>query len=104
MKIAKKNLQRRWLHSHEEDTDEAMVYRPATYDFPPSRGRSGFELRPDGTTAEIGIGSTDRREESPGTWRLEADTLVLGRADDAAGGSRVLKILDIASDRLMVAK
>jgi hypothetical protein len=100
MKIAKKNLLRRWLHSHEEDTDEAMVYRPATHRFPPSRGRTGFELRPDGTTAEIGIGPTDRREESQGVWRLEGDTLLLEGAD----GSRVLTIVDMTPDRLRVAK
>jgi hypothetical protein len=104
MKIASKNLLRRWLHAHEEDTDEAMVYRPVTSQLPPSRGRSGFELRADGTSTEIGIGPTDRREESPGTWRLEGDTLVLGRGDDRAGGDRALKILDMTSDRLTLAK
>lgn len=37
-------LQRRWLHSHEEDTADVRVYRPAEYPFPPARGRDGFEF------------------------------------------------------------
>jgi len=33
----------RWVHSHEEDTDDEMVFRAADsgYAFPPSRGRAG---------------------------------------------------------------
>ena len=30
-----------WIHSHEEDAKGVMVYRPANYSFPPSRGRVG---------------------------------------------------------------
>jgi hypothetical protein len=100
MKAAPKILLGRWLHSHEEDTDAELVYRPATYRFPPSRGRTGFELRPDGTMVESGIGPTDRRAESPGTWRLSGNTLVL----DRAAGSRVLAIVDAAPDRLKVSR
>jgi hypothetical protein len=47
-----------WVHSHEEDSDEEMVFRPAAYEFPPSRGRRSFELKPDGILAEGGIGPT----------------------------------------------
>jgi len=41
-------VRRCWVHSHEEDSDEEMVFRPAAYEFPPSRGRRSFELKPDG--------------------------------------------------------
>ncbi len=34
-----------WMHSHEEDSGDVQVYRPADYDFPPARGRRGFELQ-----------------------------------------------------------
>ena len=49
-----------WLHSHEEDTGSATVYRPAGHPFPPSRGRSAVEIRPDGTYLEHDSGPDDR--------------------------------------------
>jgi hypothetical protein len=63
-------LRRCWVHSHEEDSDEEMVFRPAAYELPPSRGRRSFELKPDGILAEGGIGPTDRPMETQGTWEL----------------------------------
>ena len=66
-------LYRRWVHAHEEDTGRQMVFRPAEVELPPSRGRAAFELRPDGTFAESGIGPTDRPEPASGTWELEFD-------------------------------
>ena len=34
-----------WFHSYEEDTEDAKVYRPKGFAFPPSRGRPGIEFR-----------------------------------------------------------
>jgi len=72
-------LYRRWTHSHEEDAADATVFRPADYPFPPSRGRVSYELAPDGTLLEAGIGPTDRPTSEVGVWALEDDgrTLVL---------------------------
>ena len=36
----------------EEDTNTEMVFRPATYNFPRSRGRRSFELKTDGILVE----------------------------------------------------
>ena len=67
-------LRRRWVHSHEEDTEGERVFRPASFAFPPSRGRSAFELRADGSFAESAPGPTDRPEETEGgRWKLEGD-------------------------------
>jgi hypothetical protein len=76
---------RRWVHSHEEDTDEELVYRPADHPFPPSRGRTSFELRPDGTYVESSPGPVDAPEESAGTWSLDDDRLILGAVGDRPG-------------------
>jgi hypothetical protein len=76
---------RRWVHSHEEDTDEELVYRPADHPFPPSRGRTSFELRPDGTYVESSPGPVDAPEESAGTWSLDDDRLILGAEGDRPG-------------------
>src|SRR5438067_12757887 len=93
-------LQRRWVHSHEEDTDTDEVFRPASYAFPPSRGRSAFELHPDGSYSESAPGPTDVPEAGGGgRWELDADGLKLRMAD---GSSRVLAIASASPDRLVV--
>jgi hypothetical protein len=94
-------LCQRWVHAHEEDTDEEMVFRPAKHPLGPSRGRTSFELRDDGTFSESGLGAADVPEEATGTWRLERKTIVLGEA--APGGvPRVLPIASADEDRLVI--
>ena len=74
----------RWVHAHEEDTGDEMVFRPAGSDLPPSRGRMALDLRPNGTFAESGLGATDVPEEATGTWTLVGETITL--SDGAAQG------------------
>jgi hypothetical protein len=62
-----------WIHSREEDTEKVKVYRPSDYQFPPSRGRDGFEIKEDGEFIRYGIGATDRPQEITGTWKAEED-------------------------------
>jgi hypothetical protein len=95
-------VRRRWVHSHEEDTDKEMVFRPAAFEFPPSRGRTSFELKPDGALLEGGIGPTDRPVETQGTWELEDDRLLLRR--DPSETPRVMRIASVDDDRLVVEK
>ena len=91
----------RWTHSHEEDTSDSRVYRRPQYPFPPSRGRVSFELKPDGTMVEQGIGPTDRSVRRDGTWELRPDGgLVLHPGDGAA--ERVLEVVSVTADRLVV--
>jgi hypothetical protein len=90
-----RELMRRWIHSHEEDTDDLRVYRPDDWDFPPARGRRGFELRPDGDLRLYGPGATDRPESTAGAW-----------ASSGAGrlrlGDEELEIVSAEPDRLVV--
>jgi hypothetical protein len=97
-----KALHRRWIHSHEEDTDSERVFRPDTYEFPPSRGRMSVELRPDGTYVESAPGPVDVPEQSEGQWALEGDRLVLGAAGDRPG--HAWEIVAAEDDRLTVRK
>lgn len=87
----------RWVHSHEEDTGEEMVFRPAGYTFPPSRGREAFELRPDGSYAGSVPGPVDKPEPTEGEWSLEES----GRLKL---GDRVLEIASVEGDVLRVRK
>src|SRR3954470_5302976 len=53
---------KRWVHSHEEDKGGQMIFRPATYRFPPSRGRTSFQLNADGTLLRNRPGPTDQTQ------------------------------------------
>jgi hypothetical protein len=53
------------------------VYRSADYDFPPARGRDGFELLPGGAARRTGPGPDDRTQSTSGTWKLDGDDLHL---------------------------
>ncbi len=69
-------LTKEWVHSHEEDSNGVTVYRPPSFAFPLSRGRSSMHLKKDGTLLETGPGATDRPEDSAGTWTLEAGSML----------------------------
>lgn len=101
-KTSADSLQGSWVHSHEEDTDTEMVFRPATHAFPPSRGRISFELRPDGSYVERSPGPVDVPEESGGTWSLAGDRLLLEAGGNRPGHS--WEIAAVAADRLTVKK
>ena len=79
-----------------------MVFRPASHSFPPSRGRTSFELRPDGTYLERSPGPVDVPEESEGAWSLEGDRLVLGAEGERSGHAWEVKAAE--ADRLIVRK
>ncbi len=93
-------LQQRWTHSHEEDQDGRMVFRPDFWSFPPSRGRRSFHLGPDGKLIASGPGPTDKRQEAEGTWRL----LPGERIELAPTGQRPLRltIIEASPDKLVV--
>jgi len=100
--INTRDLVGRWLHSHEEDSATDVVYRRAPFAFPPSRGRSGFELAPDGSAHEIGIGPTDQPTTSKGQWRVADENQL--KLKLASGAGRNLTLRDLDGDRLVVAK
>ena len=66
----------RWLHSHEEDYDQVMVYRPHHFDFPPSRGRSGLHFEENGQGTMGRIAPTDGINWLPAAWSLGNDSLL----------------------------
>ena len=99
-----KILHQHWVHSHEEDTDTEMVFRPETYNFPRSRGRKSFELKPDGSLVQGGIGPTDRREETAGIWELKDDDKLAVYPESRSEPSRVMQIASVEEDRLVIKK
>lgn len=63
-----KQLEGTWLVSREENSGDTLVYRPNTYAFPPSRGRTGFAIKPYGRFEQFDIAPTDGLAGRPGTW------------------------------------
>ncbi len=93
----------RWVHAHEEDTDDEMVFRPVGTPLPPARGRMAFDLRADGTFAETGLGAADLPEEGSGTWVVEGDTIRLTEGA-AQGVPREMEVVSADQDRLVIQK
>ncbi|HEY0545155.1 MAG TPA: hypothetical protein VGC91_07145 [Pyrinomonadaceae bacterium] len=102
--LDKDALHQTWMHSREEDTDTEMVFRPEGYNFPRSRGRTGFTLKPHGMLSEIGIAPTDAQSTTEGRWELEdGDKLVFYQGDKDIP-SRVMQVASADKDRLVVKK
>jgi hypothetical protein len=89
------DLFRYWVHSHEEDSGDLRVYRPADHSFPPARGRRGFELQPDGSYVAHGPGPADKPTSRPGRWEPAGE----GRVRI---GDEELEIVSLEPDRLVV--
>ena len=93
----------RWVHVHEEDTEDEMVFRPVGTALPPSRGRRAFELRADGTYAETGLGASDVPDEATGSWAVEGDTITLSEGA-TQGVPREMEVVMADEKRLVVRK
>ena len=85
----------RWTHSFEEDAADTKVYRPASFAFPPARGRAGIELHPDGTFVEWTIGRGDAPQPIRGRWQADVMNMNQLRVefDGDARPARTLEIL-----------
>ncbi len=64
----------------------------------------GFELRPDQSLVEIGIGPTDRVEESPGKWKLERGNQLLFYSQSSPEPTRTMQIASVDDDHLVIKK
>ena len=94
-------LHQRWVHSHEEDHGDEMVFRPASFPFPPSRGRRSIELGKDGTLRGARPGPTDRSEGAEGRWQIEGERLTLF-SPGSQSPAQALVIVSASADRLVL--
>ena len=99
---AMKQLERTWLHAHEEDQDGIQVYRPNTYAFPPSRGRTGFAFDHNGLFTQFDIAPTDGLEGRKGKWSAENDHTLRITLDDKKDPDYKLEIVSMNKDMLKV--
>jgi hypothetical protein len=91
-----------WLHSNEEDSANYQVYRPNTFNFPPSRGRTGFALEKEGLFRLYTIAPTDGLEEHKGEWKMVKHNLlrVSFPAKEVPGFD--LELISVSEDLLKV--
>lgn len=97
-----KRLVGTWRHSHEDDTAAEMVFRPDTFEFPPSRGRVGYTFRADHTCTYIGIAARDGAARETCTWELRKGGHPEVVVTLPGGRQEVLPILSVDRQRLVV--
>jgi hypothetical protein len=98
----KADLHGRWLHAHEEDSEDSLVFRPATYQLPPARGRTGYEFQDGGRLTVVGPGPTDRTATRSGTWSVTGDGQLTIRVPGQP--EQVFEITTLDADRLGLKK
>ncbi|WP_240337005.1 hypothetical protein [Rufibacter psychrotolerans] len=91
-----------WLYSYEEDSADVRTYRPNTFDFPPSRGRTGFLLQEDGRFTRYGIAPADGLEEQPGKWEASGKDQLRVTFDNPKHKPEVLEIISVSPEKLKI--
>ena len=92
---AMKQLEGTWLVSREENSGDTLVYRPNTYAFPPSRGRTGFAIKPYGRFEQFDIAPTDGLAGRPGTWTPDGTTRLRIHLNDGREPDYTLEIISL---------
>lgn len=72
------DLFKHWIHSQEDDDNKAniSVFRPSNFQFPPSRGRRGFEIKKNGEFIMYEIGRTDKPVKIVGHFKVESPNMI----------------------------
>ncbi len=93
-----------WRHSREEDTTSEAVYRPDSFDFPPARGRTGYEFRSDHSCDYLGLSPRDGSARQSCSWQLRggAHPEIVVKFPD--GREDVLPLVSVDAERLVVRK
>ncbi len=100
-----KHLYQRWMHSHEEDGQNYQVFRPANFNFPPSRGRTGFELDSLGHGYWGAIAPTDGIVWRDASWSIDADSVIkikVLKGPKSHGFTYSYRIREATNDRLIL--
>ncbi len=99
-----KEIFKHWIHSYEEDTKDVKVFRPSYYNFPPARGRIGFEIKENGEFIQYGIGPTDRVVKVSGRWEVEEKDKIVVSLENKDVASYTINIISCTSDILRIKK
>jgi hypothetical protein len=97
-----KDLTQTWRHSQEEDQGDIQVYRPASYTFPPARGREGYIFAPGGQLTQLAIAPTDGALPLPGHWRWANARALHLTFDDPSQQDCRLEVLELTPSILKI--
>lgn len=103
-KLEQKLVGKTWLHSFEEDQEDITTYRPNTYDFAPSRGRTGFMLEKGGILKNYTIAPADGLEEQPGTWQFTngKKILITIKPESQPQQQYIIEVVSLENDVLKI--
>jgi len=96
-------LNKKWVHAHEEDTQESLVFRPEEYPLGLSRGRDAIQFFEDGSVARTGIAPNDTLSFSGGSWTLLEDGETL-TVSETHRHTTAVKVVSLDSDKLVISK
>src|SRR5215218_9549950 len=96
-----RQLFRHWIHSREEDQGDVRSFRTEDFSFPPSFGRDGMELRPDGTFVQDDVGPADGIDRTPGRWTQQGPGQIAVRFDGEREGY-AFTIVSVETDLLRI--
>ena len=85
-----------WVHSHEEDGLDTIVFRPSSHSFPPSRGRKRMTLGEGGKMEGTIPGPVDAPTGVAGKWVLAGDRLTVSYGKT----SLRYRLVSLAKDKL----
>ena len=75
-KFNKNSLFGEWIHSHEEDTANEIVFRPSNYAFPLTRSaRNIYHFAPDGMLIKGEPTASDSINKIEDKWDLKSDEI-----------------------------
>lgn len=101
-KMPSADIYQHWKHAHEQDETGARIFRPATFAFPPSRGREAFEIQKDGTFIRYAIGANDVPVKMMGKWKMKKRNLMQVTLDDPSVKPYTIEILELKNDLLKI--
>ena len=97
-----RQLEGTWLSAHEENHGDTLVYRPNTYHFPPTRGRTGFAIGPFGRFKQFDIAPADGLASRSGTWTADGDSRLRIHLTDRHDPDYTLDVLSFTPQVLKV--
>jgi len=94
-----------WIHVFEEDTPRGAMYWPDSADIPLSRRpRRQLELLPDGTARVFEPDAGDRSRARAATWQESGGELVIRVAANPPRPAYELRVIEQASDHIVVSQ
>lgn len=95
-------LYKKWIHSYEEDSAGYKVYRPASYNFPPSRGRRGLEILPENGFILYEIAPADGHQKVKGSWASPTANSLQVKLSGKRAEDFIMQILEYSEDKLVL--